>query len=862
LPESVPRSSAPVPQSRLARIEPRELLVAGLHLAVLWSFAVAQPLLDLLGETPEFFVARQNGRADILVLAFALVLAAPLLLLGLEVLASLVSPALRRGLHLVLIGLLVAAFVLQLLKDGPGGSGAVLIPVATAAGALAALAYARTRAAPALLSVLSPAPLVFLAIFLLVSPVSKLVVRGAEVEVSSAAANARTPVVMIVFDELSTIALLGHDGHVDAARFPNFARLARDADWYRNATTVADNTATAVPAILTGERPRPGDAPIASSHPENLFTLLGGRYLLDVREPATDLCPERLCSGESAGRESLGRRLQRLWSDLRYVSLHLLLPEDVADGLPPVDRSFGDFRRFGAQEDDDDPGAEERGFAAVAAFGRRVQEMQEFARRLGRPPEDARLSFLHVFYPHQPYTFLPTGQRYPNTQGLPGLESGEAAAGTWRRDPRLARQALQRYVLQVEYGDRLLGEAMARMRASGLYERALVVVVADHGVSFKPGTPIRDVRDANVAQIANVPLFVKGAHQRRGRLIDTNVTTVDVLPTIASRLGIRLPWTIDGRPADRARGGGTVTIKPEHSEGSVSLRFADYVRRRDAASRALLADLGEGGDALYGGPTDDDLVGQRVAALRASNSRARFELDADGLFVSVEPRGAVVPSLVTGKVTGVPTGARLAVALNGRVAAVTAAYADEDDKRFSALVPPTAFAKGANDIDLIAVTGRGAGRRLARLQGGADAGVYRIVRAGARPTLVDAAGDRIAVAPSSLEGSVDQVTSSEADLTVLGWAGTTRPPRPADRVVVFAGDRFVSSGRPTLPRSDLSDKFGSGLGRAGFKVVGPVSDPRPGSRRAPLRVFAILGRRAALISPPSARNGPAALAAP
>ena len=65
------------------------------------------------------------------------------------------------------------------------------------------------------------------------------------------------PVVMIVFDELSGLALMGPDGGIDAARFPNFARLAGDSTWYRNATTVADFTDHALPALLTGERPRP-----------------------------------------------------------------------------------------------------------------------------------------------------------------------------------------------------------------------------------------------------------------------------------------------------------------------------------------------------------------------------------------------------------------------------------------------------------------------------------------------------------------------------------------------------------------------------------------------------------------------------
>ena len=60
----------------------RALLVAWIHLLVLWSFAVAQPLFELLSDNAEFFVARGNTRADILLLAFGLVLLPPTALLA------------------------------------------------------------------------------------------------------------------------------------------------------------------------------------------------------------------------------------------------------------------------------------------------------------------------------------------------------------------------------------------------------------------------------------------------------------------------------------------------------------------------------------------------------------------------------------------------------------------------------------------------------------------------------------------------------------------------------------------------------------------------------------------------------------
>ena len=55
---------------------------AWLHVAALSAVAVAQPLLDLLGSSPEFFVAHHAGRIDILLLTAGLVLVLPAMLTG------------------------------------------------------------------------------------------------------------------------------------------------------------------------------------------------------------------------------------------------------------------------------------------------------------------------------------------------------------------------------------------------------------------------------------------------------------------------------------------------------------------------------------------------------------------------------------------------------------------------------------------------------------------------------------------------------------------------------------------------------------------------------------------------------------
>src|SRR5690606_40436362 len=120
----------------------------------------------------------------------------------------------------------------------------------------------------------------------------------------------------IVFDALPTAGLLDGSGHIDAELFPNFARLADGATWYRNNTSVAAFTVRAVPALLTGRYPEPPGPLVPPPDPENLFTLLAGSYEVEAREYVTRLCPVEVCPTQIAGgfggllRESLD-----LWVD-------------------------------------------------------------------------------------------------------------------------------------------------------------------------------------------------------------------------------------------------------------------------------------------------------------------------------------------------------------------------------------------------------------------------------------------------------------------------------------------------------------------------------------------------------------------
>ena len=809
-------------------------LIAWIHLAVLWALGFAQPLFEVLADEPEFFVARGNSRADILILAFGLIVLPPTLLLLVELVLARVD--VDRSLpHLLILAVLAAGLALQVLDDLVGGPSWLLIPLAVAAGAGVAAGYGSSRAVRALLSALAPAPVLFVGVFLISSPVSKLVFPQSEPGARNSTLRTPAPVVFVVFDELPVHMLMDSRQGIDGSRFPGFAALARATTWYRNATTVADNTTRAVPALLTGRIPEDDKLPIAADHPDNLFTLLGSAYDLHVVEQLTRLCPARLCQPPPRG--PLDRRLSDLVSDLSIVLLHRLLPDDLDDRLPAVDRTFGDFAGGGR---DAAPARDVLIDILADAETDRTRAFERFTGEIGASRSAGRpsLHFLHVALPHIPWQYLPSGQQYPvNGPDAPGLHEE-----TWSDAPFPPLQGLQRHLLQLGHTDRLLSGLLDRLHEVGLYDRSLIVVVADHGASFRPGRNRRVMAAQTAADIAGVPLFIKQPGQREGRVEDGLVRTTDVLPTVARQLGADPAPPADGAPADDRRNAeGSVTVAAA-TGGSVRVSLSHFLaqRRRELARRIRLVGEGDGWSSVYGAGPRPDLIGRPLQDLPiAPPGGARIELSGPGGVASVDSRGGRVPAFVTGRLTGVRERRPLAVAVNGRLRASAVSFRNGSDIRLAAMIPPASLRSGANRIEVFAIRGA----TLVPLREEST-----MLRRRAADEVIARPGGELRVVPGAVAGFA-QVQMKEGRLLLVGWAGDVRHSRVADQLLVFEGQRLLVTGAPRLERPDVGDRYGAAMRRSGFELgvdQGAVRDP------SKVRVFAAVGGVASELPRPGA----------
>jgi hypothetical protein len=633
------------------------------HLAALSAFALAQPLFDILGRNAEFFVAHRSTALDVVAFALAVTVVPPVLLLGAELVVGLASPPARTIFHLVAVALLLALLALQVVKRLAGGPTALLLFAAAAAGVAGAIAYRRLPVARTFLTVLAPAPLVFLALFLFASPVSKITLVS-EAEAQAATSSTRAPVVFVVFDEFPLLSLLDERSEIDAERYPNFAALARESTWFARTLALSGDTTKAVPSLLTGRRPDPDRLPFAGDHPNNLFTLLGESHRLHVVEPMTSLCPEELCPGRTSG-GFIGRQ-RRLFSDVGVVYGHVLLPQGLTERLPSISSTWMDFRD-NALHDLRDRDDDFRAFIASIT-----------------PRSEPALWFIHTLLPHHPWRYLPSGSEYARATLIPGVTND-----VWGSDPVLVEQAYQRHLLQVDFVDRLLGDLIARLRATGLYDRSLIAVTADHGVSFQPNAPRRRLTAANAAEVGLVPLFVKAPQQREGDVVEALVHSHDVLPTIADALDVEVPWRVDGRSGYEAAAAPASELEAE---------LADVLRRRHALFASGLYRIGP----------HRELIGRRVEDLAVRETAVTSELADPHIFANVGMSG-LSPAHVVGVIEGdeAERGLDVAIAVDGTVAATARTFTFAGAVRFEAMAPESAFHPGRNDVDVYLITPRG-----------------------------------------------------------------------------------------------------------------------------------------------------------
>jgi Sulfatase len=663
-------------------------VVGSLVLAV--ALAVSHPVLDLLSRNLAFFTAHQTVPLDVLGLALLLTFVLPLLVALPVVILMWLSPRVAVIAYGIILGLLAAAAALPFVErfiTAPW----LVVAVALAVGGLVVAACLRIQSLQTLLRWGAIVPGIVLAMFVFASPASGLVIAPDTAVQETSGVGNPVPVVLLVLDELPVQTLMDTEGNIDSTRYPGFASLLDDFTWYRNTATMSSFTEEMLPMILTGVRAEEDVEPSAVGYPNNLFTMLESSHDVWAHEELTDFCGPDICREQP--QPDIVDRWQLLLSDTSVVTAHVFLPTGAASWLPPLDGAWTGFGPGEATADTADPTSTDKEPAVFPAFFDSLRSVGPHS-----------LRFLHTLDPHFPWHALPGGLRYAGYVSTNGK-------GHWGDEQWVVDLAHQSHMLQAGYVDSQLVRFLDQIRDTSWYDDALVMVMADHGISFTAGVLIRGGIEDNIDDIAYVPLFVKTPGQDEGRIDDRPAMLYDVLPTVVDVLQVESAWPMEG-----------VSLLEEHPDTSRRRVFggvvtdielpANPVMEEAIGRKAELFGSGNGWDTVYNYGPYRELVGQSAESLTQETEPAEIEIVDESLYDQVDPATGIVPALVRASIdsANITDDTWLAVAFNGTIAGTARVHEwtsrdplispMERQTSFNVIVPPTSFVTGKNHIDL------------------------------------------------------------------------------------------------------------------------------------------------------------------
>jgi hypothetical protein len=806
-----------------------------LHLFVFISFAIAQPIYDLLGKYPEFFVAHSATPGLIASMILILSFGFALVLICAEIAIYTINKKAQRGVHLFFVFFLAAIVVLPLIKKITISDLAV-VGISGFVALLFTVLYARLQVTRLFTTMLLPVTLIFPLWFVFGTPIGRLVFPQADRDYSKIQIKNPVPIVIIVFDEFSTTALLDSKVRIDSVRFPNFAALASEALWFPNAITVSESTVKVIPSIVSGMYPKPGVKlmPTSTDYPKNLFTMLSGQYELNVSEVNTELCPEKLCVKlKNASDQSYHLFL----SDLFVIYKHLIFLRSWINELPALDTQWTGFQA--------DIPSSTSGDSQMPKYTRTPQKSEQLKIFLSQIRSSAKpqLFFMHTLLPHIPYGYLASGQLYSYENKLPdGILSDKEG---WLGENPLIATAYHRYLQQVGYVDRFLGMLRKELISEAIYDDALLIVMADHGVAFEQWQSRRVANTVNRNEILKIPMFVKYPKQKKGEIDNRIVTSVDILPTIIDVIKADVPWKLDG-----------VSLAKKEGKIKEVFNLTEFrnLNEGDISGFSRLEwqveNFGEGTplDSLIPRGPFNELIGSDLSSLQVGEVTDLF-LRSNNInhFQNIDINDQFLPSIFSGYIEGAKgRKLQLAVEINDKIRLTTnTSEWNEKENYFSVLLPKVALRKGENRIRVYAIEQKGKdfllhpideNRKNVILKSASD-GTCTLAFTNGKELLVDKTRN-------NMDGYLDWLVVDGEMIVFDGWAADLVEYKPASAILFFKGEKLIWQGAPNYKRDGVSKAFNSpALSFSGYRTDVPlkVFDHLPGD----VNIIALSGEKRA-----------------
>lgn len=329
----------------------------------------------------------------------------------------------------------------------------------------------------------------------------------------------RPPVIVIVLDALSASHVTHLGYHRDTT--PAIDAIAAEGATFTNCIVPAPFTVASVPSLMTGRLP--------DSH--------------GVISSAFRIRPDEVTLAEYLSGD--GYRTVAVCSQ--------------PNGGPATgnDDGFDEFLELWVPEEGEEPDyvLERRAIAFMIPSADEV--VDEAERYLADAVDDPLFLYVHILEPHTPFMAPPEVEARFVDPAYDGPFRGddkellllETVRGNLEATPQDIAHVTALYDANLAWADQNVGRFVERLKATGVWDEALVILTSDHGEAhWQHGTWGHNWQ--LYEEFVRVPLIVKlpaGAGPVGAR-IEPMVSTIDVLPSVCALLGIEpdSPYALDG----------------------------------------------------------------------------------------------------------------------------------------------------------------------------------------------------------------------------------------------------------------------------------------------------------------------------
>ncbi len=199
------------------------------------------------------------------------------------------------------------------------------------------------------------------------------------------------------------------------------------------------------------------------------------------------------------------------------------------------------------------------------------------------------------------------------------VKPGDAADGRPDITPEDAKFLFAVYDAKVQDADKRLGLFFDTVKAEGLLDKSIIVVVGDHGEEFMEHNYV-DHGPTLCEHQLHVPMMIRFPGGVGARTVKDAVRTIDLYPTVFDAMGLKGPDNVDGKSLLPMLRGEKEEL-PIHAESDY--RLFVHLRASKQGDKKVIVDLEDGKKELYDFVKDPD----EKTDLSATDERTTYEME-------------------------------------------------------------------------------------------------------------------------------------------------------------------------------------------------------------------------------------------